>query len=87
MALSNLGIAYLHQKQPYEARPLLEEAIEILEREVGREASILVAPLESYAAVLKALGRKSESQEIERRAKSIVRPGAGTVDVQTLRKR
>ena len=87
VAQSNLGIAYQRQKRPWRRVLSSKGLSEILEREVGREAPVLVAPLESYAAVLKALGRKSESEEISRRARSIVRPGAGTVDVKSLKKR
>jgi tetratricopeptide (TPR) repeat protein len=85
IALSNLAAVYQKQKRFPDAVPLLESAIEILEASVGRDASVLGVPLDSYSEVLRSLGRKSEAREVARRAKAIVRPGTWTVDVKALR--
>ena len=86
IALSNLAALYQRQRRFRETVPLLESAIEIWERSAGRNAPVLGVPLDRYAAVLRGLGRKAEAREVARRAKSIVRPGAGTVDVTMLRR-
>ena len=84
-ALINLAIVQQRQGRLQQALPLLESAIDILERSYGREAPILAANLQIYAELLKALGRKSEAREVARRASSLVKPKAGTVDVKALR--
>ena len=85
LALTNLALVYQRQGRFREALPLLESAKDILERSFGREAPILATTLYAYADVMKGLGRKSEAQQFARRAKSIVRPDAGTVDIRVLR--
>ena len=85
LALTNLALVYERQGRLREALPLLESANNILERSFGREAPILATTLYAYADVMKGLGRKSEAQEFARRAKSIPRPDAGTVDIRVLR--
>ncbi len=86
LAMSNLAVVYQRQRRFREAVPLLESALEILESSAGRDAPVLGVPLDRYAEVLRGLGRKSEGQGVARRAKSIVRPGTGTVDVTALRR-
>ncbi len=86
LALSNLAALYQRQRRFRESVPLLESAIEILEKSAGCNSPVLGVPLDRYAEVLRGLGRKAEAREVARRAKSIVRPGAGTVDVAVLRR-
>jgi tetratricopeptide (TPR) repeat protein len=86
LAMSNLAALYQRQKRFREAVPLLDSAIEILEGTAGRDASVLGVPLDRYAEVLRGVGRKAEARQVARRAKSIVRPGTGTVDLAALRR-
>ena len=87
LALTNIALVYERQRRYGEALPLLESAIDILERSSGRESPMLTNTLYCYSEVMKGLGRKSEARQIERRAKSLVRPDAGTIDVEVLRGR
>jgi len=84
IALSNLAALYQRQNRFRDAVPLLESAIEILEGSAGRDAPVLGLSLDRYATVLRSLGRKPEARQVARRAKSIIGPGTGTVDVTAL---
>lgn len=87
LALTNLALVCHRQRRFREALPLLESAVDILERSFGREAPFLASTLHLYAEVMKALGRKFEARQIVRRARSVARPAAGTVDIRALSRR
>ena len=87
LAQTNLALIYERQKRFREAVLLFESAINILEESHSRESPVLASVLFGYAAAMKRLGRKSEARQIERRAKSIVGPATGTVDVAALQQR
>ena len=85
IALYNLATAYQRQKRFLAAQPFMEQAISILEKSLNPATPLLAAPFESYAEILKGLGRNAEAREIARRAKLLARRNVGIVDVTTLR--
>jgi tetratricopeptide (TPR) repeat protein len=62
---------FSRQKKTSEAEQLLRRTIPMLEAAAGKDAPVLIAPLQELAAILKATGRPQEAQEALTRVRAI----------------
>jgi tetratricopeptide (TPR) repeat protein len=67
-SLSTLAQVYVAQKKYSDAEPLYRRAIVILEKSLGPDSPELAPTLETYALLLRDLGRPAEAKEMEARA-------------------
>jgi tetratricopeptide (TPR) repeat protein len=70
-SLINLANTYRQQGKYAEAEPLYQRAIQVKEKSVGPLHKEMVPVLENYAKMLRAAGRVSEAEKLDKKAMAI----------------
>jgi hypothetical protein len=63
--------------QPAKSEPCYRDAIALVEKTYGDKSPALAQPLASEAKALRALGRNSEADAVEKRLQQLQQPSAG----------